>query len=151
VNQLDKGLNAQVSAADLLNIKSLAVDGKPVVTQAGLRANIEVALEYLVTWMSGRGAVAIHSLMEDAATAEISRSQVWQWRRAGIVLDTGRTVTAELITEIADGATEALADSWAGIPGGRELLARARNLLVDLTVDDDYADFLTIRAYAALD
>jgi len=147
VNQLDKGLDATVSAAQLLDFKSLHVNGRPPVTEAGLRSNIAVALEYLVTWMSGRGAVAIHSLMEDAATAEISRSQVWQWWQAKTMLDSGRTVTVPLITEIVDAATEALADAWAEVPHGRNLLADARNLFVDLTTATNYEDFLTVRAY----
>ncbi len=147
VDQLTVGMGAKVSAEQLLDVASLQVDGRPLVTEAGLQSNIGVALEYLVTWMSGRGAVAIHNLMEDAATAEISRSQVWQWRQAKTVLDTGRVVTAALITQIADAATEALADSWAEVPHGRNLLADARNLLVDLTTQRAYQDFLTIRAY----
>lgn len=147
VDQLDKGLGAAVTGSELLDFASLQVDGKSQVTEAGLRSNIGVALEYLVTWMSGRGAVAIHSLMEDAATAEISRSQVWQWRQAKTVLDTGRVVTGSLITQIADDATESLADAWAEVPHGRNLLADARNLLVDLTTRNSYEDFLTIRAY----
>jgi malate synthase len=136
-----------VSADQLLDVASLQVEGRPLVTEAGLESNISVALEYLVTWMSGRGAVAIHNLMEDAATAEISRSQVWQWRQAKTVLDTGRVVNAALITDIADRATEALADVWAEVPRGRNLLADARNLLVDFTTQQTYEDFLTIRAY----
>jgi malate synthase len=147
VDQLDVGKGAEVSADQLLDIKSLQVDGKPLVTEAGLDSNISIALEYLVTWMSGRGAVAIHSLMEDAATAEISRSQVWQWRQAKTTLDSGRTVTAALITDIADRATESLADVWAEVPHGRNLLADARNLLVEFTTQKTYEDFLTIRAY----
>ena len=147
VDQLGKGQGVKVLAAELLDIASLQVDGKPLVTEAGLQANIAVALEYLVTWMSGRGAVAIHNLMEDAATAEISRSQVWQWRQARTKLDSGRVVTAALITQIADSATEALADAWAEVPHGRNLLADSRNLLVDLTTQTSYEDFLTVRAY----
>ncbi len=150
VDQLTVGTGATVSAAQLLDIASLQVDGQPLVTEAGLESNISVALEYLVTWLSGRGAVAIHSLMEDAATAEISRSQVWQWRQAGTTLDTGRVVTTALITDLADRATEALADVWAEVPQGRNLLADARNLLVDFTTQKTYEDFLTIRAYALI-
>ncbi len=105
-------------------------------TEAGLRANIEVGLEYLVTWLSGRGAVAIRNLMEDAATAEISRSQVWQWRQAETVLDTGATVTAELIVEIADSAAEQLEPAWSTVDGGSDLLARARTLMVELMTDE---------------
>ena len=151
VEQLDVGTGAQVSAAELLDFASLQVGGKPPVTEVGLRSNISVALEYVVTWLAGRGAVAINSLMEDAATAEISRSQVWQWRQAKTVLDSGRTVTAPLITELADAATEALADQWAEFPHGRNLLADARNLLVDLTTQKSYEDFLTVRAYELID
>ena len=66
-------------------------------TEAGLRSNVEVALRYLASWLSGNGAVAIHNLMEDAATAEISRSQIWQWVHNGVVLDDGRPSTAELV------------------------------------------------------
>ena len=69
-------------------------------TMAGLRANVEVAIRYLAAWLAGNGAVGIHGLMEDAATAEISRSQVWQWVHAGVVLDTGETVTAELVRRV---------------------------------------------------
>ncbi len=151
VEQLDVGMDATVSPAQLLDFASLHVDGRPPVTETGLQSNIAVALEYVVTWLSGRGAVAINSLMEDAATAEISRSQVWQWRKAKTVLDTGRVVAAPLITELADAATEALADRWAEVPRGRNLLADARNLLVDLTTQKSYEDFLTLRAYELID
>ena len=149
-DQLGRGLGAEVDATALLDV-SAGSPGGPSITEQGLRSNIEVALEYVVTWLAGRGAVAIHSLMEDAATAEISRSQVWQWRRARVELDTGRRVTAELITDLADAATEQLADAWAERPGGRTLLANARNLLVDLMLDADYADFLTLPAYELVD
>ena len=74
-------------------------------------------MEYTVNWLAGNGAVGIHNLMEDAATAEISRCQVWQWRRNRVVLDTGRQVTAEMITALLDQATETLADTWADDPG----------------------------------
>src|SRR5690606_24137136 len=73
--------DVQVSAADLLDITSAGGE----VTEAGLRSNIDVALQYLRAWLGGLGAVAIHNLMEDAATAEISRSQIWQWLHNDIV------------------------------------------------------------------
>jgi malate synthase len=72
---------------------------------------------------------------------------VWQWRQAGTVLDTGTVVTADLIVQIADDAAAALEPAWSQVEGGSDLLARARTLLVELMVDDDYADFLTTRAY----
>ena len=146
-NQLDKMLpEVDVGAKDLLDIRSLPL----TVTTKGLQDNIEVALEYTVNWLTGNGAVGINNLMEDAATAEISRCQVWQWRRNRVVLDNGRRVTAAMITAILDRATETLADSWAERPGGKELLADSRNLLFDLCTTDRFYDFLTVPAYELL-
>ena len=147
VNQLDVPLSpANVSAKELLDIRSLPL----TVTAAGLALNIEIALEYVVNWLAGRGAVAIHHLMEDAATAEISRSQIWQWRRNRIVLDTGRRADAEMIVRLLDAATERFADTWAETPGGRQYLADARNLLFDLCTGNRFVDFLTLPAYELL-
>ena len=143
-NQLTVGLSgSSVTDEQLIDLSGTGATA----TEAGLRANIEVGLEYLVTWLSGRGAVAIRNLMEDAATAEISRSQVWQWRESETVLDTGHPVTAELIVQIADEAAAALESSWSDVDGGADLLARARTLMVELMIDEQYADFLTTRAY----
>ena len=146
-HQLDKPLPpVEVSAEELLDIRSLPL----AVSAMGLRDNIEVAMEYTVNWLAGNGAVGIHNLMEDAATAEISRCQVWQWRRNRVVLDTGRQVTADMITALLDQATETLADTWAETPGGKELLADSRNLLFDLCTKDRFVDFLTVPAYELL-
>ena len=98
-------------------------------TLAGLVDTLEVALEYVANWLAGRGAVAIHNLMEDAATAEISRSLVWQWRVAGVQLDNGWRVTGAVVTQLLDEATSRLSTGW---PGSFEDLAAARNLLHDL-------------------
>ncbi len=138
--------SVDVTAKDLLDISSLPL----IVTKQGLRTNIDVALEYVVNWLAGNGAVAINNMMEDAATAEISRCQVWQWRRNRVVLDNGRQVTAQMITMLLDAATERLADEWSELPGGRELLANARNLLFDLCTEDRFVDFLTLPAYELL-
>jgi malate synthase len=147
LNQLDKPLPpVDVSAKELLDIRSLPL----AVSAKGLRDNIEVAMEYTVNWLAGNGAVGIHNLMEDAATAEIARCQVWQWRRNRVVLDTGRQVTADMITALLDQATETLADTWAETPGGKELLADSRNLLFDLCTKDRFVDFLTVPAYELL-
>ena len=147
VNQIDAALPpAHVSAKELLDIRSLPL----TVTAGGLALNVEVALEYVVNWLAGRGAVAIHNLMEDAATAEISRCQIWQWRRNRVVFDTGRRVDAEMIIRLLDAATERLADTWADIPGGREYLADARNLLFDLCTGNRFVDFLILHAYELL-
>ncbi len=148
VNQLDPPLPPpHVSAKELLDIRSLPL----TVTVGGLALNVEVALEYVVNWLAGSGAVAINNLMEDAATAEISRCQLWQWRRNRVVLeDTRRRVDAEMIIRLLDAATERLADTWAETPGGREYLADARNLLFDLCTGNRFVDFLTLPAYELL-
>ena len=147
-NQLSRELTpVTVTAADLLDVAAVAGP----VTMAGLEDTIAIALEYIANWLAGRGAVAIHNLMEDAATAEISRSLVWQWRAAGVVLDTGRPITDVLITDVLDRATERLSESWTKFPGGLELLAQARNLMFDLCNDDSFIDFLTLPAYELVD
>ena len=96
-NQFEKQKpEVAVSAADLLDFKP-----ETPITEAGLRMNINVGIHYLGAWLAGNGCVPIHNLMEDAATAEISRSQVWQWIRSPKgVLDDGRKVTAELVKQL---------------------------------------------------
>lgn len=139
-NQVDKlREDVSVSAADLLSVS--ATPGE--VTEAGLRSNIDVALQYLAVWLTGRGAVGIHNLMEDAATAEISRSQVWQWIHNDVVLDdTGEKVTTELVHRLTDEVLAELDSS-----GGGADYAGARDLFLAVAVADDYADFLTVPAY----
>jgi malate synthase len=129
--------DVHVSPAQLLDV---AIDGGKV-TEAGVRANVSVALRYLDSWLQGTGAAAIDNLMEDAATAEISRSQLWQWRHHATPLDDGRRVTAELY--------EQAAGEELGRLGGREQgrLGDAADLLDELVLADDFADFLTLPAY----
>ena len=146
-NQLDRQRpEVEVSAAELLDVA--ATGG--AVTEAGLRTNLSVGVAYTAAWLAGSGAVALHSLMEDAATAEISRSQVWQQLQHGVVLaDTGRTMTPELVREVLDEEVAALA---ADVP--RDRFARyyepAARLVADLVLADDYVDFLTLPAYELL-
>jgi malate synthase len=123
-----------VSADEL---QDLRIEGGAV-TEAGIRANVRVALAYLDSWLRGTGAAAIDNLMEDAATAEIARSQLWLWRSRGIL-------PAERYAAIRD---EELA-RLGGAGSGR--LREARDLLDRLVLDDDFADFLTLRAYAVLE
>ena len=116
------------------------------VTEAGVRANVRVALAYLDSWLRGVGAAAIDNLMEDAATAEISRSQLWQWRTRGVALADGRVVRR--------GALRRDPRRGAGPPRRRAARAgcpRPRGLLDRLVLDDDFAEFLTLRAYSLLD
>jgi malate synthase len=133
--------DVEVAAADLLDV---AVPGGRV-TEAGVRQNVSVGLRYLDAWLGGNGAAAIDNLMEDAATAEISRSQLWQWRHHGIRLDDGRTVDAALYRQI---RTEELARH--GGPGAGRL-GEAAGLLDRLVLDDTFAEFLTLGAYGLLD
>src|SRR6201999_4175864 len=100
-NQLSVVPSVDVSAEQLLDLG--ATPG--AITDAGLRANVAVGFQYVSFWLGGRGAVAINSLMEDAATAEISRTQLWQWVHHGVRLADGRTVTAELVRQVLDEET----------------------------------------------
>jgi malate synthase len=139
-NQLDRLRDdVSVTPEQLLDVAGVPGDR----TMAGLRANVEVALHYLAAWLGGNGAVGIHGLMEDAATAEISRSQVWQWVHAGVQLDTGDTVTAELVRRV-------VAEEVAGI-GELSDLDDARRLFEQVALADDFPDFLTLPAYELID
>jgi malate synthase len=138
--------DVQVSAKDLLRFEP----GTPI-TEAGLRNNIQVGIQYIGSWLAGNGCVPIFNLMEDAATAEISRSQVWQWMRSPRgKLDDGRKVTRELFGELlADelGKTPSLVGAEAYAAGKYEEGAR---LFEALSVSDDYVEFLTLPAYQKL-
>lgn len=119
-------------------------------SEAGLRVNVRVGVQYLEAWLSGNGCVPLYWLMEDAATAEISRAQVWQWRRHGAKLDDGRRVDSELVTRV-------IADEMQTIRGevGEARFAAgrfelARELFTELVMADEFADFLTLGAYAHL-
>jgi malate synthase len=121
----------------------LRIDGARV-TEAGVRLNVNVGLQYLDAWLGGNGAAAIHNLMEDAATAEISRSQLWQWRVNGARLDDGSTFDAPRYGAIR-------AEELALLGGRRERhLGDAATRLDDLVLADDFADFLTLGAYPLL-
>ncbi|MFK0227388.1 malate synthase A [Streptomyces sp. NPDC090303] len=146
-NQKDR-LREDVSVApgELIAIDSL--DAKP--TYDGLRNAVQVGIRYIEAWLRGLGAVAIFNLMEDAATAEISRSQIWQWINAGVVFENGETATPELAREV---AAEELAAIRAEI--GEEAFTagrwqQAHDLLLHVSLDADYADFLTLPAYEQL-
>jgi malate synthase len=133
--------DVEVSAAQLLD---LHVPGGQV-TEAGVRADVRVALAYLDSWLRGNGAAAIDNLMEDAATAEIARSQLWFWRARNVALDDGRIVDAALYRHVRDAELARLG----GASEGR--LGEAADLLDRLVLDDDFAEFLTLRAYAVLE
>jgi len=141
-NQKDTSPDGGATAHDLLNVR---VDGGKV-TEAGVRTNISVALQYLASWLAGNGAVAINNLMEDAATAEISRSQLWQWRVHGVALEDGRPMTGELYRAIRDEELDAFRTS---APSFR--WTDAASLVDDLVLADEFAEFLTRSAYRVLE
>ena len=127
-------------------LRDLRVAGGTV-TEQGYRLNVSVALQYLDAWLGGNGAAAINNLMEDAATAEISRSQLWQWRTTATRLDDGREASADLYRPVRDQELARLGGPTAGYGH----LGDAPDLLDRLVLDDDFAEFLTQRAYSLLD
>ena len=116
------------------------------ITQAGLSLNVDVGLQYLSAWLGGNGCVPIYNLMEDAATAEICRAQVWQWLRHGATLDDGRTITAAVVGGTIDEHVEKLSTSIAPA----QLFTAAR-LFEELVTAVDFPEFLTSRAYDHLE
>jgi malate synthase len=149
-NQVERRRDdVSVSATELLSVP--ATEGE--VTEAGLRSNVNVGIQYISSWLRGNGAAAIYGLMEDAATAEIARGQVWQWVRHGVTLDDGRPITADLVRELAGSELERIRaeigdDEWferEGRPGlSRELFER-------VALSDDFVEFLTLPAYERLE
>jgi len=130
--------DVRVTAADLLAVP----DGE--ITEAGLRTNVDVGIQYLESWLRGVGCVPIYNLMEDAATAEISRSQVWQWVRHGAHLSDGRAVTQQLVAAI---VAEEMDQKH--LQGGKFELAA--HLFNQLMTGSDFPEFLTSVAYEHLD
>jgi malate synthase len=142
-NQLDR-LREEVSvyAPDLL---AVAKTPGPI-SEAGLRNDVSVALQYLAAWLGGNGAVAIFNLMEDAATAEIARSQVWQWLHNDICLDDGPVVTHDLVERII-GEELGTIRQQAGGAFDAARYDQAVALFKEVALADDYAEFLTLPAY----
>jgi malate synthase len=131
------------------DLVTLGVDGGAV-TEAGARMNVSVALQYLDAWLAGNGAAAINNLMEDAATAEISRSQLWQWRTTRAPLDDGRPLTAARYEALRGEELAALRAPDVVVPGGGLHLDEAAGLLDRLVLDDQLVEFLTLPAYDRL-
>ncbi|UBV44976.1 malate synthase A (plasmid) [Deinococcus taeanensis] len=130
----DKQRDLQVTAAELLT----PPDG--TVTEAGVRMNVNVGVQYLAAWLRGSGAVPIHNLMEDAATAEISRAQLWQWRHHGVTLEDGRALTPQLWDALFDEETARLGPDF----------AQAAQLFRETATRTPLMDFLTLPGYEAL-
>ncbi len=145
-NQIDKQrLDVRVSARDLIT------PSEGTITEAGLRQNINVGILYIESWLKGTGAAALYHLMEDAATAEISRTQVWQWVHRAVTLEDGRTVTMDLVDDL-------MADEMEKIRAyvGEERFANGRfhvaaEVFGNLVRREDFVEFLTLPAYELLE
>ena len=144
-NQIDKQRpDVEVKAEDLLNFQP-----ETPITEAGLRMNINVGIHYLGSWLMGNGCVPIHNLMEDAATAEISRSQVWQWIRSHKgVLEDGRKVTAEMVRTL---IPEELAKVKASVGGDTSTYERAAKIFEVMSTSRTFEEFLTLPLYEELE
>jgi malate synthase len=142
-NQLERDrAEVHVGPSRLLEV-SVPPDG---ITRAGLDTNISVGLRYVYSWLSGTGAAAIDDLMEDAATAEISRAQVWQWVHHGVSLSDGTTVTAEFVRGLLDDTEKELtAEGY-----NSDVIAQSRSVFEQVALADDFPTFLTLPAYELL-
>jgi len=149
-NQLDRQRDdVEAGAAELLDARSAGDE----ITEEGLRNDVNVGIQYISSWLRGNGAAGIYGLMEDAATAEIARSQVWQWVRHGVALPGGRPVTHELVRELEGSELERIRreiadDQWFWEQGRPDL---SRWLFERVALADDFVDFLTLVAYEHLD
>src|SRR4051812_42005754 len=148
-NQRDKPVSDVVVTADqLLAAKETPGD----ITEAGLRTNVDVGIRYIESWLRGSGAAAIHNLMEDAATAEISRSQIWQQVHAGVSFaDTGDAVTADLVRRVADEEIEKIRSEVGADTFDAGRWKEARDIFEEVALADDFVAFLTLPAYERLD
>ncbi len=143
-NQLDRLRDdVAVTADDLLDL-----DFPGTVTGDGVRTNVSVGIRYLASWLAGNGAAAIDNLMEDVATAEISRSQIWQWVHHGVSTAEGTPVTESLVRSVADEVVSGLAESGYA---DAEQLQTARKVFGEVALSEDFIDFLTLPAYELID
>jgi malate synthase len=141
-NQKDRQRDdVSATPGQLLDVR---IEGSEI-TDTGLRTNVSVALQYLDNWLRGNGAAAINNLMEDAATAEISRAQIWQWIRHGATTSDGQAVTHERYATVRDEELKKLGGSSAG------RYRDAAEVLDKLVLSDQFEQFLTIPAYSLLD
>jgi malate synthase len=146
-NQIDKKReDVRVGRDDLLQVPTGAI------TESGLRHNIDVGVQYMEAWLNGNGCVPIYNLMEDAATAEISRSQLWQWiHHADVRLDDGRAVTRELCRTLFDEEMEKIRDRVGADRYASGRYELARELIEAIVSNDEFAEFMTIVGYEHLD
>ncbi|MGW4299402.1 malate synthase A [Streptomyces sp. NPDC004646] len=138
--------DVRVTAADLLAVGAL--EARP--TYGGLVNAVQVGIRYIEAWLRGLGAVAIFNLMEDAATAEISRSQIWQWINAGVEFENGERATPELVRSVASDELAAIREELGEDAFASGRWQEAHDLFLQVALDAEYADFLTLPAYRHL-
>jgi malate synthase len=147
-NQIDRQRDdVHVTPADLLDASSTP----GAITEAGLRGDVSVGFQYISFWLGGRGAAGIANLMEDAATAEISRSQLWQWIRHGAKLEDGRTVTRELVRDVLDEEMERIRAQVGDEVWAKGRPEETRAIFERVALSEDFPEFLTLPAYELLD
>ncbi len=145
-NQLDcRREDVSVGEEDLLEIPT------GTRTEHGLRLNVRVGIQYIEAWLRGNGCVPLYNLMEDAATAEISRSQIWQWIRHGATLDDGRPITTELLNQVIDEELQHMLDDVGSDRFRSGRFDEARELFARLSSSEILEEFLTLSAYGQLD
>ncbi len=147
-HQIGKQRHDVVADADAL--LDVSVDGGAI-TDAGVRMNVDVAIQYLASWLRGNGAAGIYNLMEDAATAEISRSQLWQWLHNSVITEEGTPVTATTIHRIADEELARMKTEFGDDNFAAGRFEEARRLLEDVAISDVFPEFLTLPAYELID
>ncbi len=146
-NQLDRQRpEVQVTAAQLLSAR----DTPGQITEAGVRNNVSVGIQYLESWLRGGGAVAIFNLMEDAATAEISRSQIWQWVHNGVSTAEGTAITPDWVRQVEDEELDKVRAAVGDETFAAGRYAEARELFEQVALADDFVEFLTLPAYERL-
>jgi malate synthase len=146
-NQIDRQRDDVVADADAL--LEVAIPGATI-TDGGMRMNVDVAIQYLASWLRGNGAAGIYNLMEDAATAEISRSQLWQWLHNGVTTVEGTPITAETIHHIADEELDRMRRELGDDNYAKGRFEEARKLLEEVAISDEFPEFLTLPAYELL-
>jgi len=134
-------------AGEVYTQKDLLTPSEGTTTEAGLRMNINVGVLYIESWLRGVGAAALHNLMEDAATAEISRTQVWQWIKTGSKLDDGRVITYDLFKAILPSELEQVKAYVGEAAYNTPTMKRAIELFDELVQQGNYVEFLTLPAY----
>ena len=139
-----KRQDVAVTPQDLLTVPTGAI------TESGLNQNVDVGIQYMAAWLSGNGCVPIYNLMEDAATAEISRTQLWQWVHHRATLDDGRTITPQLLRETFDRQLDKLRQKLGDVAFEKGNFGKARELIESIALRDEFTDFMTLVGYEHL-